>query len=301
MRRAFACRPPLLCARACRCVDGTPIRKFKTASFPTGMTQCNGSVGCSDGRYGPPVADSALYVVGELDMANMIAKYGAVEGSMHVSGWGSHQFGSAASPNVWTDDATSGGHAFSCYGWGTTAAGKKYWKCLNSYGSHWGAEGRGEFYVERGVGNTLERWGFWAHNLITPDQLGQFPTPSPPPPSPPPGCGNTCNWFNDQECDDGGPGADWASCSLGTDCADCGTRGPTNEPEPEPPSGEYVAARAGAAAAAGAGAGAIKRTEPSTGTGGGSRPAPSFNKLAALSARVAALKVGKNALQPEKA
>ena len=34
-------------------------------------------------------------------------------------------------------------------------------------------------------------------------------------------CSNTCNYANDGECDDGGPGAEYSECQLGTDCADC--------------------------------------------------------------------------------
>ena len=37
-------------------------------------------------------------------------------------------------------------------------------------------------------------------------------------------CSNTCNWASDGDCDDGGPGAQYAACSLGTDCVDCGSR-----------------------------------------------------------------------------
>jgi hypothetical protein len=38
-------------------------------------------------------------------------------------------------------------------------------------------------------------------------------------------CSNTCNYASDGDCDDGGPGSEFSgSCSLGTDCADCGTR-----------------------------------------------------------------------------
>ncbi len=37
-------------------------------------------------------------------------------------------------------------------------------------------------------------------------------------------CTNTCNSANDGECDDGGPGAQYSVCALGTDCADCGAR-----------------------------------------------------------------------------
>lgn len=37
-------------------------------------------------------------------------------------------------------------------------------------------------------------------------------------------CTNTCSFSNDGDCDDGGPGADFNLCALGTDCADCGSR-----------------------------------------------------------------------------
>ncbi len=37
-------------------------------------------------------------------------------------------------------------------------------------------------------------------------------------------CENTCIFAGDGECDDGGPGARYSVCSLGTDCDDCGTR-----------------------------------------------------------------------------
>lgn len=37
-------------------------------------------------------------------------------------------------------------------------------------------------------------------------------------------CEDTCLFAYDGECDDGGPGADWSMCDLGTDCADCGPR-----------------------------------------------------------------------------
>lgn len=38
------------------------------------------------------------------------------------------------------------------------------------------------------------------------------------------GCTNTCSSANDGDCDDGGPGAEYDVCSLGTDCGDCGER-----------------------------------------------------------------------------
>jgi hypothetical protein len=38
------------------------------------------------------------------------------------------------------------------------------------------------------------------------------------------GCKNTCRFANDRQCDDGGPGSTGSTCSLGSDCADCGPR-----------------------------------------------------------------------------
>ena len=44
-------------------------------------------------------------------------------------------------------------------------------------------------------------------------------------------CTNTCNWSGDHECDDGGPGSEYDACGLGTDCDDCGDRGPSPQLE----------------------------------------------------------------------
>ena len=76
------------------------------------------------------------------------------------------------------------------------------------------------------------------------------PSPLPPPPSPPPSrppfapdffiCLDTCGGYalvgdetltevlyhDDQHCDDGGDGSEFATCPLGTDCTDCGPRVP---------------------------------------------------------------------------
>ncbi len=37
-------------------------------------------------------------------------------------------------------------------------------------------------------------------------------------------CTDTCSTASDGECDDGGPGAEYDSCDIGTDCDDCGQR-----------------------------------------------------------------------------
>ena len=47
---------------------------------------------------------------------------------------------------------------------------------------------------------------------------------SPPPSSDLTQCTETCNWAADGGCDDGGLGADYTACDLGSDCTDCGPR-----------------------------------------------------------------------------
>ena len=37
-------------------------------------------------------------------------------------------------------------------------------------------------------------------------------------------CSNSCYWANDGVCDDGGHGAEYVECDLGSDCNDCGPR-----------------------------------------------------------------------------
>ena len=39
-------------------------------------------------------------------------------------------------------------------------------------------------------------------------------------------CGESCYYASDGYCDDGGPGADYIDCTLGSDCTDCGDRTP---------------------------------------------------------------------------
>jgi hypothetical protein len=56
----------------------------------------------------------------------------------------------------------------------------------------------------------------------------------PPAPPPAPGlCTNTCIYAADGDCDDGGPGAEFAACAYGTNCVDCGVR--AFHPPPPPP------------------------------------------------------------------
>lgn len=68
------------------------------------------------------------------------------------------------------------------------------------------------------------------------------PLPPSAPPSPPlppwtpsvNACTDTCRYASDEDCDDGGPGAEFDLCALGTDCADCGPR-TVIKPRPAPP------------------------------------------------------------------
>jgi len=64
-------------------------------------------------------------------------------------------------------------------------------------------------------------------------------------------CSNSCMYPNDGDCDDGGPGKDYSSCALGTDCNDCGSREEKNEGTATAPTMKDVAAcKAGCEAAA---------------------------------------------------
>jgi len=67
-----------------------------------------------------------------------------------------------------------------------------------------------------------------------------FP-PSPPLPPPPPPlelgdeiCLETCYHSSDTDCDDGGEGAEYTLCEMGTDCIDCGPRQAHPPPPPAP-------------------------------------------------------------------
>jgi len=66
------------------------------------------------------------------------------------------------------------------------------------------------------------------------------PSPLPPSPTPPPSsgelCTNTCGYAFDQDCDDGGSGAEYGVCIFGSDCHDCGPRGGGIASSPPPPS-----------------------------------------------------------------
>ena len=59
------------------------------------------------------------------------------------------------------------------------------------------------------------------------------PTP-PSPPTTPQRCDDTCEHAYDARCDDGGEGAEYDLCALGSDCLDCGSR----DVRPRPPSVE---------------------------------------------------------------
>ncbi|KAL1504076.1 hypothetical protein AB1Y20_010486 [Prymnesium parvum] len=74
-----------------------------------------------------------------------------------------------------------------------------------------------------------------------------LPPPAPPawppspaePPSPPVApltCTDGCPYASDGDCDDGGPGAEFAACLFGMDCTDCGVRVALSPPSPRPTS-----------------------------------------------------------------
>jgi hypothetical protein len=83
------------------------------------------------------------------------------------------------------------------------------------------------------------------------ESIASFPSPPPSPPTIPPApegclCTDTCTgsvWgdylISDGECDDGGPGAEYIDCDLGTDCTDCGPRCEPPPPPPPPPQVHY--------------------------------------------------------------
>jgi hypothetical protein len=90
------------------------------------------------------------------------------------------------------------------------------------------------------------------NGVTTPANDGAMPPDDGTPPDPTPeggepnidppgtGCSNECEFAGDGACDDGGPGAEFDLCSLGTDCDDCGARdGETppagGEPNIDPP------------------------------------------------------------------
>eukprot|EP00966_Prymnesium_polylepis_P159099 3676920-Prymnesium_polylepis.1 len=78
--------------------------------------------------------------------------------------------------------------------------------------------------------------------MATPTLLSSIGASPPPPafvpPTPalpsPAGCGETCSYSADGDCDDGGAGAEFTACLIGTDCTDCGVR-LAQPPPPSPP------------------------------------------------------------------
>ena len=64
-------------------------------------------------------------------------------------------------------------------------------------------------------------------------------TPSPPPPFPPGSavCSDTCTFASNNNCNDGGSGAEFSHCTYGTDCSDCGPRLMSPSPPSLPPGG----------------------------------------------------------------
>ena len=78
---------------------------------------------------------------------------------------------------------------------------------------------------------------------VPPQPLSTPPSPEwppAPPAAPPSRCTERCRYSSDGDCDDGGPGAEFSLCGLGSDCIDCGARDvqlplePSSAPTPAP-------------------------------------------------------------------
>ena len=76
----------------------------------------------------------------------------------------------------------------------------------------------------------------YAGETITtaPTSCGARPPPAPSPPFNA-DCSNTCGYAADGDCDDGGAGAEYSHCTVGTDCTDCGDRSSGSASPPPPP------------------------------------------------------------------
>ena len=61
------------------------------------------------------------------------------------------------------------------------------------------------------------------------------PMPPPAPPQAPVLCAETCIHASDNDCDDGGVGAEYDACAFGTDCINCGPRLSSDAPMPPLP------------------------------------------------------------------
>jgi len=88
------------------------------------------------------------------------------------------------------------------------------------------------FGVNVPMGNGTFLANTWVHVAVT-HTLANAPQSSPSPPRTPPSalsCTETCSYTSDGHCDDGGPGAEFSGCGLGTDCTDCGSRASTPPP-----------------------------------------------------------------------
>lgn len=102
-------------------------------------------------------------------------------------------------------------------GWTGPAVGApcdyRYWNCTGDRTGRYRCQGGVVVQVERcAVACEVQRNGT--------DDLCAAAAP----PRAQPVCADTCPYARDGECDDGGPGALYAVCELGTDCADCGRR-----------------------------------------------------------------------------
>ena len=88
---------------------------------------------------------------------------------------------------------------------------------------------------------SLKKLMLWMLSLRSlADSVSAQPAAPPPPPLNPSGtsiCSNKCRFALDRDCDDGGPGSEFGTCALGTDCTDCGGSGRVGIPPPPPECG----------------------------------------------------------------
>ena len=91
-----------------------------------------------------------------------------------------------------------------------------------------------------GPGAEYAACGYGADCIDCGVRQGQPPRAPPPPRAPGTVCVENCNWSSDGDCDDGGPGAEYADCGYGADCIDCGVRQGQPPRAPPPPRAPFT-------------------------------------------------------------
>ena len=95
----------------------------------------------------------------ESNIAGAIRDYGALYCSFTVYASFMSYTGGVYMGRQGASDARNGGHAVTCYGFGTTSDGTPYWKCINSWGGGWGIAPKGEFMIHRPSGSASRESG----------------------------------------------------------------------------------------------------------------------------------------------